>query len=79
MSAAPVEEDRDPPADAVLAQAHREALMRHVDDDQADARSRVEPRADEPHLGRVVRHEHRGQRGAEAAAAGVQRQRIGHD
>jgi hypothetical protein len=67
-----VEEHRDPPADAVLAQVHREALMRHADDDQADPGPRVEPGVDEPQLGRIDAHEHRGERGAEAAAAGVE-------
>jgi hypothetical protein len=36
MAAAPLVEDGDPAADAVLAQTRREALMRHADDDEAD-------------------------------------------
>jgi YHS domain-containing protein len=58
IAAAPVEEDGDPPANAMLAQAHREALVRQADDDEADPRSRIEPVAHEPQLGRVVSHEH---------------------
>jgi hypothetical protein len=48
VATAPVEEDGDPPASAVLAQAHREALVRHAGDDQPDAGPVVEPR--EPSL-----------------------------
>jgi hypothetical protein len=36
VPATPVEEDGNPLTCAVLAQAHREALMRHADDDEAD-------------------------------------------
>jgi hypothetical protein len=64
--------DRAVGADAVLAQAHREALMRHADDDETDAGPGIEPVVDEAQLRRVVAHEHRGERGAEAAAAGVE-------
>jgi hypothetical protein len=71
MAAAPVEEDRNPAADSVLAQAHRVALVRHADDDETDARPGVEPLVDEVQFTRTVAHEHRGERGAEAAAAGV--------
>jgi NAD(P)-dependent dehydrogenase (short-subunit alcohol dehydrogenase family) len=42
VAAAPVEEDGDPAAGAVLTQAHLVALMRHADDDEADARPGVE-------------------------------------
>jgi len=73
-----MEEHRDPPANAVLAQAHGEALMRHADDDQADTGPGVEPRVHEPQFRRVVGHEHGGECGAEAAAAGIQVRLRGH-
>jgi hypothetical protein len=47
--------------------------MRHAGDDKPEARPRIEPVAHEPQLGRVVGHEHGGERGAEAAATGVER------
>ena len=72
MATTPVEEDGDPAADTVLAQAEREALMRHARDDQAEAGPGVEPVVDEVQLTRAVAHEHGGERGAEAAAAGVE-------
>jgi hypothetical protein len=72
MAATPVVEDGDPAADAVLAQAHREALMRHAGDDEPEAGPVVEPLAHEPQLRRVVAHEHGGEGSAEAATAGVQ-------
>jgi len=37
LVAASVEEHGNPAADTVLAQAHREALVRHADDDEANA------------------------------------------
>jgi hypothetical protein len=72
MATTPVEDHSDPPADAVLAQAHREALMRHADDDEADAGPGVGPVVDEPQLRRIGAHEHGGERSAQAAASGVQ-------
>jgi hypothetical protein len=46
-------------------------LVRHADDDQAEAGPRVEPTVYERQLRRVVAHEHGSERGAEAAAATV--------
>jgi hypothetical protein len=45
--------------------------VRHAGDDEPDAGPVVEPVAHKPQLRRVVAHEHGGERGAEAAAAGV--------
>jgi hypothetical protein len=71
VSATPVEEDGDPAADAVLSEAHREALVRHAGDDQAETGPGVEPLMDQVQLARTVAHQHGGERGAEAA--GVER------
>jgi hypothetical protein len=68
----------DPAACAVLARAHREALVRHASDDEADPRPRVEPAADELNLGRVVRHQRGGEGGAETAATDFQFLWSGH-
>ena len=62
-----MEEDGDPAAGAVLAQAHLEALVRHADDDEADARPGVEPPVDEVQLTCTVAHELGGERGAQEA------------
>jgi hypothetical protein len=47
-----------------------EALAVHPHGDVADAGPCVEPRAHQSQLRRGVRHEHGGERGADAAAAG---------
>jgi hypothetical protein len=47
------------------------ALVRHADDDEADARPGVEPLVDEVQFTRTVAHEHGGEHSPEAAAAGV--------
>jgi hypothetical protein len=73
-----VVEDGDPATNAVLAQAHREGLMRHSGDDEADAGPVVESVAQETQLWRVVAHEHGGERGVEAAAARIQLNWHGH-
>jgi hypothetical protein len=78
VAAAPVVEHGDPLASAVLAQAHLAALMRHPYDGEADAAPGVEPPAHQPQVGRVVAHEHRGERRAEAAATSVQFLWSGH-
>jgi len=72
VAAAPEEERGDPTADALLTQADREALPQHPGDDQADARSRVEPPLDDARLGCLRAHQHGGESGAGAAAAGVE-------
>jgi hypothetical protein len=62
------EEVRAPVSRSVGRELHVPALVRHAGDEEADAGPVVESLA----------HEHGGERGAEAAAAGVQFLRSGH-
>jgi hypothetical protein len=64
------EEVRAPVPSSVGGQQHVPPLVRHARDDEPDPRPRVQPVVNEPQLRRVVAHEHGGERGAEAAAAG---------
>ena len=50
--------------------------MRHAGDNQAETGPRVEPLVGEVQLTRTVAHEHGGEGGTEAAAAGVEA--VGH-
>jgi hypothetical protein len=54
------------------------ALVRHVGDDEPEAGPVVELLVDEVQLTRTVAHEHGGERGTQAAAAGVQFSRGRH-
>jgi hypothetical protein len=55
----------------MLAEADLIALVRHADDDQADASSRVEQLVHQFQLRRLRLDEHGGERRAQAAATGV--------
>jgi hypothetical protein len=70
MAAAPVVEDGDPAADAVFAQAHGEALVRHAGDDEPDAGPAVGPLAHETQLRRVVAHKYGRERGGVTTTLG---------
>jgi hypothetical protein len=72
------EEVRPPVTRGVGGELHVPALVRHAGDDEAKAGPGVEPLVDEVQLPRTVAHEHSGERGAEAAAAGVEFLWSGH-
>jgi hypothetical protein len=65
------EEVRAPVARRVGRELDVPALVRHAGDDEPAARPGVEPLVHQAQLRRVVRHEHGGERGAEAEAAGI--------
>jgi hypothetical protein len=69
LATAAVVEDGDPPAGAVLTNAHLEALVCHADDDQADPRPRVEPAVEQLQLRRARRQAEEAEGGAEGGAA----------
>jgi hypothetical protein len=67
----PAVEDGDLLTGTVLSQAHLTSLVRHADDDQANAGPRVEPVVHQPQLGHAGRELEEAQGGADAATTSV--------